>query len=348
VASTEPAAVHPMIERPIPRSLATIALLLLTCAPSLALAGGDGGGIGDAGKATEDSGEAGEDGGAFAWESPSGIDSRDELKRWVPSFAFASGILVDFQEGWVTSNVRPSAYGSQDFVSPWVIGSGELMTPELLDVAGDPRLFVHGDVGVLIGARKDLAKEGDPSQPFEPPVLASGAPLPIFSDELILGSGSATRAQPGKLLLTAGAGVAFGWDMFLHPFRAKMSAEYLREEVSVSGIVKRAALYPPYPSTSYQFITLQDQADVVFHGIGPGIEIETDVVRWRSLIVGLGVSAQYYWIISDRKVHLEDSEDVDPTTSANVSTATAAWDYERGLHAFRTGISMRFRWVPLE
>lgn len=256
-------------------------------------------------------------------------DGTRDLDRWVPSFSVLSGILVEDASANVSSDVRPSASGSTSFVSPFVVGSFEVVSPRLIDRFADPRAFVHADIGGLFGIEKDVAKEGAPG-PFIPP-----ATPPVNTDEAIAGQGSATRVQPRPFLFMAGAGISFRWNLGERVLRIKPSFEYLREEMRVSGIVKRAyVVSPTVPSFSY--VTLSSSKDVVFHGFGPGIGIEADVARWKSMAVGLLASAQYYWIMNDGVVQLTDTEGSD----------TAQWNYSKGLHAVRATIGMRFSWSP--
>lgn len=259
-----------------------------------------------------------------------------ELDRWVPSFALSSGIVVEDGTGDVTSNVRPYADGSISFISPFVVGSLEIMSPRLVDGFARPRAFAHVDVGGLFSIEKDVAKEGAPKA-FDAPTTG-----PINTDELISGQGSVTRADPDPFLLMAGAGVAFSWDVGEKRIRVKPSFEYMREAMTVSGLVHRGFVLVPDPPV-YDFVELKASRDVVFHGFGPGLEVEADIARWSSLLVGVGASVQYYWVLSDRNVVLTDE-----TQTQQNGTAAAQWRYFRGLHTVRAGVGMRFRWAPTD
>jgi hypothetical protein len=296
-------------------------------------------------RSASDMDESQSDDDPFAFERDGrGEVDQGELSRWVPSFAIVSGILVEDASAQVMSSyqifsatqaLRPSANGSVSFTSPFVVGSLEIMTPRLLDGFAHPRVFAHVDVGGLFAVQKDVAKEGAPKDfvaPTDPPVN---------TDTAIDGQGSRTRAEPRPLVLTAGAGMAFSFDVGERRLRVKPSVEYLREEVRVSGLVHRAFVTDPNVP-SYLFVELSASKDAVFHGFGPGLEIEADVARWNSLVVGVLASAQYYWIMSDQKVELSDSGQFGPLP------ASAQWQYKKGLHAVRAAVGMRFRWAPAD
>ncbi len=190
--------------------------------------------------------------------------AKDETERWVPAFAVLSGVLLQNAEAAGQSNDtftyqltnrtltgrRPdqvevvttedvdgeidwSGQGDDLMLGPFVGVSAELMTPGLASVAGRPRLFFHGGAAAYFGPERNLAREGAPGMvPETAAVLTPAVALP--------GQGIQTSVEVDRLLLSAGAGVAFTIDAWGRRLRIKPSFEYLREELEVSGLMAQA------------------------------------------------------------------------------------------------------------
>jgi hypothetical protein len=303
---------------------------------------------------------------------------KDETERWVPSFSLFSGVLVQNADGELASGpirgdcalsprsldtlhcerqIRPTASididpddpvvppvefvtisGGDRMVTPFVGGSLELMTPGLTSLPGRPRLFVHGDAAASFSATRDVAKEGVPDA-FE---VAEGSQF--TSEATVLGQGSTTSAQVMPLVISAGAGVAFTLEAWERRIRIKPSVEYVREEIEVEGIVKRAVQtrYTPAPRADefpdgFRLIELSGREKRVFHGIGPGLEVEMDTLRAGPFMLAVYVSGNAYAFLGDREVEFSDT---------NEDGESAAWHFEKDEWAFRGFVGLRFRWVP--
>jgi hypothetical protein len=298
---------------------------------------------------------------------------KDESERWVPSFSLFSGVLVQNADGDLTSSrilgecadpppfppdpahceqqIRPTAplsdvplpsvttRGDDRMVTPFVGGSLELMTPGLISLPGRPRLFVHGDAAASFSATRDLAKEGVPGA-FE---VAEGVTFPKETN--VLGQGSTTSAQVMPLVVSAGAGVAFTLEAWERRIRIKPSVEYLREEIEVEGVVKRAVqtrYRRPSPTAEdfpdgFRLIELSGSEKQVFHGIGPGLEVEIDTLRAGPFMLAVYVSGSAHAFLGDREVEFSDT---------NADGESAAWRFEKNEWAFRGFVGLRFRWVP--
>jgi hypothetical protein len=287
--------------------------------------------------------------------------AKDETERWVPAFSFYSGVLVQKAKGTVDTSdlagpcvepipaaqeplcvgpVRPSASGDDLMVTPFVAGSLELMTPGLTSVPGRPRLFAHADAAASFGFTRDVAKEGLPGE-FE---LAPGDPPPITREETIRGQGSTTTVEVKPLLISAGAGVAFTVDAWERRLRIKPSVEYLREEIAVSGVVNRAVQIRSdadqknvvFPD-DFRLIELRGSEKRVFHGVGPGLELELDTARAGPLMLAVYVAGQAYAFLGDLEIEFSDTNEYEEA---------ATWSAEKNRWGFRAGVGLRFRWVP--
>jgi hypothetical protein len=297
---------------------------------------------------------------------------RDETERWVPSFSVFSGVLVQDADADLVSGriqgecvattipsdpahceqqIRPTAPpptseplplvridGDDLMVTPYVGGSLELMTPGLTSLPGRPRFFVHGDAAASFSATRDVAKEGVPDE-FAP---AEG--LEFTAEASILGQGSATSAEVMPLVISGGAGVAFTLDAWGRRIRIKPSVEYVREEIEVEGIVHRAVqtrnMPAPRPEDfpdGFRLIELGGREKQVFHGIGPGLEVEMDTLRAGPFMLAVYLSGNAYTFLGDREVEFSDT---------NEDGESAEWHFEKNEWAFRGFVGLRFRWVP--
>jgi hypothetical protein len=284
--------------------------------------------------------------------------SRDESELWVPSLAITSGILVEDAEASVVSTLRANedppffdGSGADTLIGPLVSGSLELMAPAWGDHWGRPRLFAHAGAGGNFAFERDVAKEGAPGT-LELPDEGLLVP-PVGEPGVVSGQGSTTSVQPRHLLLSAGGGIAFSFDAWGRRFRIKPSAEYLREEVEVTGVVSGATIddpgkLPPNPrDPTFNFFNGSGSERQVFHGIGPGLEAEVDVARNGSLIVSVLVSGGAYRILGDRTV--EFSAPLVQTGSGSTIVSppqTATWKYKKDPWSYRAHVGIRLRWAP--
>jgi hypothetical protein len=265
----------------------------------------------------------------------SGATPRDETERWVPAFAVFSGVVVEEDHGRVSSDIRPGASGHDRLVTPFVGGSLELMTPALADVPGRPRLFVHGDAAASFSTGRDLAKEGVPDVFSIPP----GVNFPTAN--VVQGQGSATSAEVETLLVSAGLGVAFTVDAWERRIRIKPSVEYLREEIEVTGIVNRAFpdVVPARGLEDFRLVSLRASDSEVYHGLGPGLEVELDAARTGPFVLSVFLGGKALAFLGDLEFDLSETNEDDES---------AAWQFEKDRWAYQGGVGLRFRWVPEE
>jgi hypothetical protein len=300
--------------------------------------------------------------------------AKDEAERWVPSFSLFSGVLVQNAEGDLASSrilgecadpppgtrppdpahceqqVRPTAppsdvplpsvtiSGDDRMVTPFVGGSLELMTPGLTYIPGRPRLFVHGDAAASFSATRDVAKEGVPD------TFAVTEGVDFAKESTVLGQGSTTSAEVMPLVISAGAGVAFTLEAWERRIRIKPSVEYVREEIEVEGVVKRVVQtrYRPSPRAEdfpdgFRRIELSGREKQVFHGVGPGLEVEMDTLRAGPFMLAVYLAGTAHRFLGDLEVEFSDT---------NEDGESADWHFEKNDWAFRGFVGLRFRWVP--
>jgi hypothetical protein len=315
--------------------------------------------------------EPSETAGSQVWGSGE-VQPRDESELWVPSLALTSGMLVEDAQASVASSLRASEdppffedSGAGTLIGPLVSGSLELMAPALSDHWGRPRFFAHAGAGGNFALEYDVAKTGNPGTLEEPP--AGHLKPPVDQPGVVKGQGSTTSVQPRYLQLSAGGGIAFSFDAWGRRFRIKPSFEYLREEVEVTGVMSGATIALPgveekpkqnieYRSEAYNLFTGSASKRQVFHGIGPGLELEADVARSGSLVWSVLMSGGAYWIPGDRTVNFSATLEQTQTPSSHPveyplpalasPPHTATWEYKKDPWSYRAHFGIRLRWAP--
>ncbi|MDJ0850948.1 MAG: hypothetical protein QNK04_21465 [Myxococcota bacterium] len=299
-------------------------------------------------------------------------EGRDETERWVPALSVSSGVLVQEADGSVVSSLllgpgagearnnlscertltqlfRCADTGDDTQVTPFVDFSAELMTPGIQSWAGRPRLFVRGGAGPSFGFKRDVAKEGVPGEFTLPDNLT---PLEIATQgySVIGGQGSKSSIEIESLLVTAGAGVAFTFEVGERRLRLKPSFEYLRQKVELTGISNRVVQVDANPNPNCGFPgstpdlnaifrceSLRGSESQVFHGIGPGLEVETDTVRAGPFVMTVFLAGQAYAFLGDLDLQAD---------ARNEFGERSEWGAELERWAFRGGVGLRFRWLP--
>ena len=130
----------------------------------------------------------------------------------------------------------------------------------------------------------------------------------------------------------------------------------MREEIEGAGVVHRAVRILTLPLTldDFRLIELTGDKKKVYHGIGPGLELEIDAARAGPVMVSLYVSGQAYHFLGDLDVSFSDSQErvlgqgCTPPFLCRppVSPETASWQFEKKRWAFRGGVGLRFHWMP--
>ncbi|MBW2418272.1 MAG: hypothetical protein JRH19_06980 [Deltaproteobacteria bacterium] len=273
-----------------------------------------------------------------------------ETQRWVPSlsgfggfiaqlgqgYLMASRVLGDKEEGFppVKQPIAPIESGNNVLVAATIGASFELMTPRIYPSLAEPRFFAHVDAAAAFGFQRTIAGTGAPGDmEFKP----GNAPTP--GEEVVTGQGSRILAEVDPFVLTAGAGIAFTFKVWERTLRVKPSFEYIREELKITGIVNRAVrLESPGTSIdSYRLIELHDAESRVLHGIGPGIEFETEAGRAGPFMLGVYLSGQGYKFLGDLDLHLRDSNEYDEW---------AEWNFTKQEWGWGARVGLRFRWLP--
>ncbi|MCR9093579.1 MAG: hypothetical protein NXI30_05130 [bacterium] len=229
-------------------------------------------------------------------------------------------------------------FGRSDVISGLLgVGFG-VLTPQLTKGLGSPRVSLDFDVIGVVASETSLARDGRPDE-FRFPILPT---VSVVGDSLILGSGTSITAQQQSPLLVAALGVAWTFDLDGNRVRVKPSLVYSRSRLDVVGVSRRAVrLGSPNTSLdSYRLISLSDAQTEVYHGMGPGLELEYLLEPTLGpLSASLYVEGQAIRLFGDLETDLVG---VDP----NVPGEFVRWHYENDRWSFRALTGLRFHWSP--
>jgi hypothetical protein len=91
--------------------------------------------------------------------------------------------------------------------------------------------------------------------------------------------------------------------------------------------------------SDFRQVLISGRKTKVFHGIGPGLEIEVDSKRAGSFVVSTFMGARLHRIMGNRKVDLKAANPDD-------ANETAMLHYKNGRWAYRAFFGIRVRLVP--
>lgn len=286
--------------------------------------------------------------------------------RWVPSLAITSGITIQKQEGSANSvryeDMNPNPVPLQGFfdgddiaVSPFVGGALELMAPAL-PIPTRPRLFASGEILPTFGSDRDLAVDGDPSCVRGPESNAPCASGPgglsggVFDADTANGQGTSLIAQVDTLVYGANLGVAFPVQLGERELRIKPSFGWINYKVEAEGFVVDADCGNPNgipPSVlCNDFLRetiLSANGSQRFNGIGPGLDVEMDTVRYGPIGVSLFLGGRAYAVLGDRSFSISTTEAFNDQLGNDV--AAGLFEIEVDPWIFRAHVGVRFHFL---
>jgi len=277
-------------------------------------------------------------------------EASDDFDRWIPSLGITLGFTTQEHNGSVDSSEQIVAFGlpfdvplgdrvfadGRKNVTNLVIGgTAELQTPELLPFRWSPRIFIGGEISHVSSQRRTPAREGNPGPINDP------GDIPIPSDA-ILGQGSSVSSDADTILYGASVGVSIpiqigDWRVSLKP-----SARYLNQEINFRGLVANAQRTGPLgnqPPTT--IVEIRDSDSLEVHALGPGLEIEIDAARVKSIAASVFISGGAYNVLSDRKVSFSKR------VRDNLDTGDFRGDFTAEIDRwiYRANIGFRVKWL---
>lgn len=288
-----------------------------------------------------------------------GGSGQEGADRFVPAFAFTTGILAQTWEAAASSRIcrecslsdpmampeeaRPPASGDTLDVTPYVFGRLDLTTPEL-PIPGSPRLFFGGEFGGAFGVERKVAREGDPSSVGSP--VPPGSPV-NFGPPEATGQGTELVAFYGDLVYGAHAGVTLPFEFWDRQFRISPSFGWTRFEIEVEGRVVDAECGMGCNRDAGGFLrpgVISASAEETFDAIGPGIELEMETGRLGYFGTSILVGARAYKVLGDTTVDL-----VPASLSFNDAAGSDEYDgkfeFEVEDWLYRAMIGFRLYWL---
>src|SRR5688572_5990632 len=271
---------------------------------------------------------------AFSATAQETAPDRSVDGRWIPSFAFTSGVFWGRQHGKVSSDcrapgsdtatscnpsipeygpvLRTGAIEDELAVTPYVGGNLALLSP-VLGRIGRPRLFAGVELPYQFGIDRNVAQKDRPTGIAEPDNPEAGETL---DEGALNGVGSRTRSEIKGLTFGANAGLAFGFSALGRAFRVKPSVGWIRTRIGVRGRIEHGlcileggiqhcdvdGIVSPGEQAFTRVVTLKERDDMWVDGVGPGLDFEMETGRFGPYTVSLFFGAAGYYLAGDRSV----------------------------------------------
>lgn len=293
-----------------------------------------------------------------------------ELRRWEVAGAAEFGVYARTAEASATGSplVGPRAAnanrgsnrdgpntviapleGENDVFSLIMGSTFTLMTPSLLDVPLQPRVFF--DLSILAPATLEspIARKGDPGRFGLPEANVN---VLVINEPQVLGTGTEISSQEQDYQIQLALGSAFTFDVGENRFRIKPSLRYQRSQNVVSAVANRAVRVvefdpiipgsvPPTRFRSldgYRLLSLKDSQKKVYHALGAGLELEyLTPTRLGPFDLSLYLKGAATYIFGDRKTDFFQSNPEYPAENVTFHYKQQPWAYQAS-----TGIRLRF------
>jgi len=299
--------------------------------------------------------------------------------RWIPSFAFISGVFWGRQHAKVSSDclapgsdpptatscnpsipnygpvLREGAIDDELAVTPYVGGNLSLLSP-VLGRIGRPRLFASVELPYQFGIDRNVAQKDRPTGIVEPDNPEAGETL---DEGALNGVGSRTRSEIKGLTFGANAGVAFAFAAFGREFRVKPAVGWIRTRIGVRGRIEHGlcileggiqhcdvdGVVSPGDQAFTRIVTLKERDDMWLDGVGPGLDLEMETGRFGPYTVALFFGAAGYYWTGDRSVEFDTRKTIGPDDLGDAVDYHGDWSFRVSPWMYRAGIGLRLSWV---
>ena len=256
--------------------------------------------------------------------------------------------LFDGQDG----DLPPRNTGRQTEILPLLGVDVELMTPSVKDLPVDVRFFARGGASYNFASNQDVAKGGSPDEGLFRQEIVNARTDPPLNDILIQGRGMSTTIDYEAPVWTASLGAAFEFEFMNRPARVRVSAEYLRQQLELSGQAfgtDQITLGPIFGGeTITAFYALTDSQTQDFDAVGGGLGVEFDAGRMGDFVASVLAEGRVYGWVGGRSVSASQTDtEVEPGPfAAAFGPRTARWRYQLDRVAYRAQLGFRIRWQP--
>jgi hypothetical protein len=278
--------------------------------------------------------------GALLVSASSAEESVEDYDRWSSAVAFELGLLRESVDGIAVSDRQPTnregeLQSGDDQLLDASFGSAvELMAPSIADIPGHPQPFMHINVLHPTGVGVDVVREGSPDGFEIPDFGISDSTLPATA---VGGQGIKTEIRYKSPTVIAGLGVSFSFDLGDRHYRVRPSVQYLMEKAEMTGAMLDAdgqqVTEGGVVIEDFVLTALYEDQEKTFHGLGGGVELETDIVLNDLGVISLFAGIHVYRLIDDRRF--------ERTTTDGTSSAT--WGVKLDPVVYRGGAGIRYR-----
>lgn len=266
--------------------------------------------------------------------------------RWIPGGSIFTMGIPDERSARASSDTLPQEVTGDSTGFPWSVGlSAELASPVLAEIAGRPRLYIHGDFSYAVDSEEPVVSTGDPGAPPSIPATATATTV-----ETIENIGAAVRVEAKPLVLSGGVGAVFSFEAWERSFRVRPSLEWIYRRDSINSVLGGGETENPNSTacTPCRTLFVDAQTEKGYHSLGPGVELEVDAARAGDFLLAFYGSFRAYHILGDRKADLDtvgawQRTDGLPTSRPDTVFRTR---YEREPWHYRFGLGLRFLWSP--
>lgn len=274
--------------------------------------------------------------------------------RWLPALSIEASVIGQDLSAEVESGQRENTPQDGDArpVFPSLGARVQLATPALADLSGlleipsVLRLYSHVGISYSIDKKTSITREGTVGPFFA--TGAMGVRLDLDSNELaevFAGQGSEVSSKTQPLLFTAGLGLDFAFSIFDRILHLKPSLEYRREELEFSAfasdVLPDGSNVNPgrCPCTG---LRLRADEHQVYHGIGPGLEVELEAARAGDYLLSIYALAIGYHNLGELTQRWSKTGTYDDgVTPADVMGTAEMPDW-----SIRLGVGLRASWLP--
>jgi hypothetical protein len=286
--------------------------------------------------------------GSRAEEEAAGDDpfgERDASSLWLPGLGITSTGFVMERRANVESVERGRFLGDSRAVV-WSMGvDADVLSPSMEFVPMAPRAFVHGGASISFDREDPVANDDDPGTPE---ITEVGTRTPVSG---VKNLGSATKVETRALSWTAGAGLAFEFQVDDLRFRVKPSVEWLWQRDRVRSQLSDAQSVggDPAECNPCRLLRIDATTNEKFHSVGPGLEIEVDGARLSEHVVMTVFGAiQALTVVGrgDKSTLSSTGTWMTNGMPSGIPDSTVNSEYERDRWSYRFGVGVRFRWFP--
>ena len=275
-------------------------------------------------------------GSAFAFDyEDEETDARKEIhERGFPSINRGRDLYQERANGSLTTNIgrNISNFDPRGKTDPIYRVGGDLLTPRLFEMWGDPRAWLYAGAQLVFDEDRNAAGRIDPGLPAGPEAQVerntdSGFPLPPATS--VGGQGSRLVGTSRNRSWYAGVGFSLEQPVRSYFVRGRMAIEYTGEQIFTQATIVQVEEFLDVDGDVLLVQRLSSSSGQTYHSIGPAMEFEWVVKDTGLFGISLYTQLRYLIAVGDRDIEFRD-----PSETLDVR-------YERPGSRFRGGFGVR-------